>query len=129
MNLHKITQLGFVLLSIFLIAFILSTSTFAQLYPISYYYTNPLYYSTYGYFNTINSSLLGTAAFSPFLTPTLTSTYSLAGIPTYPYVASPYQTTFPYTTLPGTISPYTSFTYPSLTFASPALYLDWVLLQ
>ena len=130
MNLLKITFLSFVLLSFFLFTFILSTPAYAQLtLPISYYYTNPLLYPSYSYFNTINSSLLGSTTFTPFLTSPLTTTYNLAGIPTYPYVASPYQTTFPYTTLPGTISPYTSFNYPSLAFASPTFYLNWVLLQ
>jgi len=98
-------------------------------FPTSYYYTNPLYYSNYGYFNSINGYLLGYAPFTPFLTPTVASAYNLAGVPTYPYVGSPYQTTFPYTTLPGTIIPYARFDYPSYVYGSPDFYLNWVLLQ
>ena len=40
----------------------------AQIFPTSYYYTNPLYYSGYGYFNSINGYLLGYAPFTPFIT-------------------------------------------------------------
>jgi len=100
----------------------------AQL-PLSYYYTNPLYYPSYGYFNSINGYLLGYAPFTPFLTPDVSAAYNLLGVPTYPYVASPYQTTFPYTTLPGTIIPYARFDYPSYVYGSPDFYLNWVLLQ
>jgi hypothetical protein len=97
--------------------------------PISYNYTNPLYYTDYGYFNSINGYLLGYAPFTPFLGPDAAAAYNLAGIPTYPYVASPYQTTFPYTTLPGTIIPYARFDYPSYVYGSPDFYLNWVLIQ
>jgi len=98
-------------------------------FPLSYYYTNPLYYPSYGYFNSINGYLLGYAPFTPFLTPDVSAAYNLLGVPTYPYVASPYQTTFPYTTLPGTIIPYARFDYPSYVYGSPDFYLNWVLLQ
>jgi hypothetical protein len=97
--------------------------------PISYYYTNPLYYADYGYFNTINGYLLGYAPFTPFLAPDAAAAYNLAGVPTYPYVNSAYQTTFPYTTLPGTIIPYARFDYPSYVYGSPDFYLNWVLIQ
>lgn len=114
-------------IGIFLIAGPMAQAQFS--FPVSYYYTNPLYYSSYGYFNTIDGYLLGYAPFTPFLTPDVASVYNLAGIPTYPYVASPYQTTFPYTTLPGTIIPYARFDYPSYVYGSPDYYLNWVLIQ
>jgi hypothetical protein len=98
-------------------------------FPTSFYYTNPLYYSSYGYFNSIDGYLLGYLPFTPFLGPTAAATYNSAGIPTYPYVASPYQTTFPYQTLPGTIIPYARFDYPTYVYGSPDYYLSWVLLQ
>ncbi|MGA1844282.1 MAG: hypothetical protein ACMUIS_06935 [bacterium] len=101
----------------------------AQVFPTSYYYTNPLFYSGYGYFNTINGYLLGYAPFSPFLTPDAALAYTSLGIPTYPYFGSPYQTTFPYTTLPGTPIPYARFDYPTYAYGDPAFYLSWVLLQ
>lgn len=98
-------------------------------FPISFNYTNPLFYPDYGYFNTINGYLLGYAPFTPFLGPTAAAAYNLAGIPTFPYVSNPYQTTFPYTTLPGTIIPYARFDYPSYVYGSPDFYLNWVLIQ
>jgi hypothetical protein len=101
----------------------------AQIFPTSYYYTNPLYYSGYGYFNSINGYLLGYAPFTPFLTPDVAYTYNSFGIPTWPYFGSPYQTTFPYTTLPGTPIPYARFDYPTYAYGSPDFYLSWVLLQ
>jgi len=113
-----------------IITLIFLTSPLAQAqFPTSYYYTNPLYYSNYGYFNSINGYLLNYLTYSPFLSPALTATYNLAGIPTYPYVGSPYSTTFPYTTLPGTVIPYTRFDYPTYVYGSPDYYLSWVLLQ
>jgi hypothetical protein len=101
----------------------------AQVLPTSYYYTNPLYYSGYGYFNSINGYLLGFAPFTPFLTPDVAYSYNTLGIPTYPNFGSPYQTTFPYTTLPGTPIPYARFDYPTYAYGSPDFYLSWVLLQ
>jgi hypothetical protein len=98
-------------------------------FPTSYYYTNPLYYSSYGYFNGINGYLLGYLPFTPFLTPDIAYTYNSLGIATYPYFGSPYQTTFPYQTLPGTIIPYARFDYPTYAYGSPDFYLAWTLLQ
>ena len=98
-------------------------------FPVSYYYTNPLFYNDYGYFNTIDGYLLGYLPFSPYLGPSTYAIYNLAGIPTYPYITSPYQTTFPYTTLPGTVIPYERFDYPTYTYGSPDFYLSWTLLQ
>ncbi|MGA1796488.1 MAG: hypothetical protein ACMUIL_11585 [bacterium] len=101
----------------------------AQVFPTSYYYTNPLYYPSYGYFNTINGYLLGFAPFTPFLTPDVSTAYNTLGIPTFPYFGSPYQTTFPYTTLPGTPIPYARFDYPTYSYGDPSFYLAWTLLQ
>ena len=101
----------------------------AQVFPTSYYYTSPLYYSDYGYFNTINGYLLGFAPFTPFLGPDVALAYNTLGIPTYPYFGSPYETTFPYTTLPGTPIPYARFDYPTYTYGDPSFYLAWTLLQ
>jgi hypothetical protein len=105
------------------------SSLYGYGFPTSYYYTNPLYYSGYGYFNSINGYLLGYAPFTPFLTPDVAYTYNSYGIPTWPYFGSPYQTTFPYTTLPGTPIPYARFDYPTYAYGSPDFYLSWVLLQ
>ena len=99
------------------------------LLPITYFYTNPLYYTNYGYFNSINGYLLGYLPFTPFLGPVAAASYNALGIPTFPYVGSPYQTTFPYTTLPGTVIPYARFDYPTYVYGSPDFYLSWVLLQ
>jgi hypothetical protein len=101
----------------------------AQVFPTSYYYTSPLYYSDYGYFNTINGYLLGFAPFTPFLGPDVAYAYNSLGIATYPYFGSPYETTFPYTTLPGTPIPYARFDYPTYTYGDPSFYLAWTLLQ
>jgi hypothetical protein len=98
-------------------------------FPSSYYYTNPLYYSGYGYFNSINGYLLGYGVYTPFLTPSVASAYNSYYIPTYPYFGSPYETTFPYTTLPGTPIPYARFDYPTYTYGDPSFYLAWNLLQ
>ena len=111
------------------LTFMFGSVTQAQIFPTSYYYTNPLYYSGYGYFNSINGYLLGYAPFTPFLTPSVAYSYNALGIPTYPYFGSPYQTTFPYTTLPGTPIPYARFDYPTYAYGSPDFYLSWVLLQ
>jgi hypothetical protein len=111
------------------IAFLFGPVAQAQSFPSSYYYTNPLYFTDYGYFNTINGYLLGFAPFTPFLTPDVVYAYNSFGIPTYPYFGSPYQTTFPYTTLPGTPIPYARFDYPTYSYGSPDFYLSWVLLQ
>jgi hypothetical protein len=101
----------------------------AQVFPTSYYYTNPLFYSDYGYYNTINGYLLGFAPFTPFLSPDVALAYNSLGVATYPYFGSPYQTTFPYTTLPGTPIPYARFDYPTYVYGDPSFYLAWTLLQ
>ena len=113
--------IGFILL--------LGSVSQAQVLPSSYYYTNPLYFTDYSYFNTINGYLLGFGQFTPFLTSDVAYVYNILGIATYPYFGSPYQSTFPYTTLPGTPIPYARFDYPSYVYGSPDFYLSWVLLQ
>ena len=120
-----------VIVAIFAIGgvFLAGPMVHAQVFPTSYFYTNPLFYTGYGYFNSINGYLLGFAPFTPFLTPDFALTYNPLGIPTYPYFGSPYQTTFPYTTLPGTPIPYARFDYPTYVYGSPDFYLSWVLLQ
>jgi hypothetical protein len=71
--------------------------------------------------------LLGYVPFTPFLIPDISVAYNLAGIPTYPYFGSLYQTTFPYQASPGTIIPYARFDYPAYVYGSPDFYLLWVL--
>ena len=119
---------GFIVVLAISFALCFSLTAWAQ-FPTSYYYTNPLYYYGYGYFNSINGYLLGYAPFTPFLTPNVAYAYNSLGIPTWPYFGSPYQTTFPYTTLPGTPIPYARFDYPTYAYGSPDFYLSWVLLQ
>ena len=129
MDNYKLLRMG-VIAAVLAIGLVLVFGPMAQAqFPTSYFYTNPLYYPSYGYFNTINGYLLGYAPFTPFLTPNVAYTYNSYGIPTYPYFGSPYQTTFPYTTLPGTPIPYARFDYPTYAYGSPDFYLSWVLLQ
>ncbi|MGA1867557.1 MAG: hypothetical protein ACMUJM_03310 [bacterium] len=107
--------------------FIVSTLHFqaqAQL-PVSYYYTSPLVFPTYGYYNTIDGYLLGYNTFSPFLAPDVTDAYTLANIPVYGYLTNPYSTAFPYATL-DVSAPYAAPVYPTFTFGSPDLYALWL---
>jgi len=126
---YKLLKIWVIIIALAIGVLMMNVSMVNAQFPLSYYYTNPLYYPSYGYFNSINGYLLGYAPFTPFLTPNVAAAYNLLSIPTYPYVASPYQTTFPYTTLPGTITPYARFDYPSYVYGSPSFYLNWVLLQ
>jgi len=98
----------------------------AQL-PATYYYTSPLYYPALGgsYFNTIDGYLLGYNTFNPFLAPPVADAYNLAGIPTYPYLTNPFQTTFPYATL-DVLAPYAPPAYPTFTYGSVDLYSLWL---
>lgn len=116
-----------------------------NLFPISYYYTNPLLYTDYGYVNSIiepfyyigygyfppisGNNLLGYYRVDPFLNYYNNYLYNYFGFATYPYIGSPYTTTYPFNTLPGTMLPYTRFSYPSFVYGSPSYYLNWVLLQ
>jgi len=133
---------------------IMLTNVSAQVYPgnydpvyslpVSYYYTNPLYFTDYGYFNSINDpfyplgygfysslegNLLGYYNVNPFLSPYDTYLYNYFGNNTYPYIGSPYTTVFPFNTPPGTMLPYTRFSYPSFVYGSPDFYLSWTMLQ
>jgi hypothetical protein len=129
MDNYKFLRMG-VIAAVLAIGVVLVFGPMAQAqFPTSYFYTNPLYYPSYGYFNTINGYLLGYAPFTPFLTPDVSYAYNSYGIPTYPYFGSPYQTTFPYTTLPGTPIPYARFDYPTYAYGDPSFYLAWTLLQ
>jgi len=105
----------------------LSMTASAQL-PASFYYTQPLFYSSYGYANTIDGYLLGYNTYSPFLAPTVASAYSLAGLSVYPYLTNPYQTAFPYATL-DVLAPYAPPAFPTFTYGDPALYALWVSLN
>ena len=109
----------------------LSVTASAQL-PASYYYTNPLYYPSYAYTNTISSYdsyydpyLLGFNTYSPFLAPPVADAYTLAGLSVYPYLTNPYQTTFPYATL-DVYNPYSPVAYPTFNYGDPSLFAYWV---
>ncbi len=133
---------------------ILAAHTYAQvfpgnydptnLFPLSYFYTNPLsfngygyvnsltdpfYYIGYGYFPPIIGNLLGWYRVDPFLNPYENYLYNYFGFNTFPYTGSTYTTVFPFNTIPGTIIPYTRFNYPTYTYGSPSNYLNWVLFQ
>jgi hypothetical protein len=114
---------------------LVGVSAQAQWLPSSWYYTNPLYYPSYGYSNPISgaSTLLGYSPFSPFYDPAyISSLAALAtpiNIPSYGYPYSPYVTPFPYLTTPGAVSPYTSFSYPYYSYGSPSFYSTWSLLN
>ena len=107
----------------------------AQWLPASYYYTNPLLYTTYGYTNSIAgpTTLLGYAPFTPFYDPAYISSLAALSpaiiIPSYGFPGSPYVTPFPYLTTPGAVSPYVSFSYPSFTYGDPAIYSAWAALN
>ncbi|MGA1867555.1 MAG: hypothetical protein ACMUJM_03300 [bacterium] len=108
------------------IAFILTlySHTQAQL-PTSYYYSSPLSFPEYGYFNTIDGYLLGYNTFNPFLAPPVADAYTLAGIPIYGYLTNPYATAFPYATL-DVLAPYAPPVYPTFTYGAPDLYVLWL---
>lgn len=118
---------------------------FPTIPPVSYYYTNPLFFPSYGYINSISDpfyylgygykppikgdSLLGWNLFSPFLNAYSSYLYNFFEITTYGYSNSPYQTAFPYKTLPGTGYPYSRFVYPSYSYGSADFYKSWVNFQ
>lgn len=139
---------------ILLILFVLVIQVHAQvfpgnydpinLFPVSYFYTNPLYYRDFGYINTltdpfyyigygyhppITGNLLGWYRVDPFLDPYEDYLYNYFGRNMYPYTGSLYTTAYPFNTLPGTMIPYTRFNYPSFMYGSPYNYLNWVLSQ
>ncbi len=107
----------------------------AQWLPTSYYFTNPLLYTTYGYTNSIvgPSTLLGYAPFSPFYDPAYISSLAALttpiSIPSYGFPGSPYVTPWPYLTTPGAVSPYVNFSYPYFAYGDPAIYSAWALLN
>jgi hypothetical protein len=105
----------------------LSMTAGAQL-PVSFYYTQPLYYPSYTYTNTIDGYLLGFNTYSPFLAPPVADAYTLAGLPVFPYLTNPYSTAFPYATL-DVLAPYAPPAYPTFTYGDPALYALWVSLN
>ncbi len=113
--------------------------------PVSYYYTNPLYYTGYGYINSITgpfyylgygykppvegNTLLGWNTFTPYLDAYRSYLYNFFDLQTYGYPGSPYQTTFPYNTLAGRGNPYSRFVYPSYIYGSIDHYVRWAVLQ
>jgi hypothetical protein len=103
----------------------LSLTASAQFLPASYYYTQPLYYPSYAYSNTIDGFLLGFNTYSPFLAPSVASAYTTAGIDVYPYLSNPFSTAFPYATL-DVLNPYAPVAYPTFTYGDPSLYAYWV---
>jgi hypothetical protein len=114
------------LVAVIALALCLSLGTIAQAQlPVSYYYTAPLAFPTYGYFNTIDGYLLGYDTFNPFLAPAVADAYALAGIPVYPYLTNPFSTTFPYATL-DVYAPYAPPAYPTFTYGSTDIYSLWL---
>lgn len=103
----------------------LGTTVSAQYLPSSYYYTAPLAFPSYGYFNSIDGYLLGYNAFNPFLAPATSSAYNLAGIPTFGYLSNPFSTTFPYATL-DVFAPYAPPVYPTFTYGAPDIFSLWL---
>jgi hypothetical protein len=93
--------------------------------PASYYYTSPLAFPSYSYFNTINGPLLGYDVFSPFLAPSVADYYIDAGIPVYGYLTNPYSTAYPYATL-DVLAPYAPPVYPTFSYGSVDLYSLWL---
>lgn len=137
-NFLKVWMLAIILIVGFVLIF--TEIGYSQFFPsplpicLAYYYMgfdcyNNLFYSDYGYFNSINGFLLGYIPFTPFLNQNVYGAYNLAGIHTYPYFGFPYQTTFPYSTLAGIPIPYARFDYPTYTYGVPDFYLSWVLMQ
>jgi hypothetical protein len=105
----------------------LSMTASAQL-PASFYYTQPLFYTSYGYANTIDGYLLGYNTYSPFLAPSVADYYAYSGLSVYPYLTNPFQTTFPYATL-DVLAPYAPPAFPTFTYGDPALYSLWIALN
>jgi hypothetical protein len=131
---------------IWVIFFIITPNTcLGQTLPISYYYTNPLFYSNYGYINSITdpfyylgygyqnpilgNDLLGAYTFTPFLNPYEVYLYDYFQIDTFPYLSYSQQIAFPYETLPGAIIPYTNPYIPTYTYGLIDNYLSWLTLQ
>jgi hypothetical protein len=124
--------LNVLVVAIIALAFCLSlTVTASAQLPASFYYTQPTYYTSYGYANTItgydyyDAFLLGYNTYSPFLAPSVADAYALAGLSVYPYLTNPYQTTFPYATL-DVYAPYAPVAYPTFTYGDPYSYGYWV---
>ncbi|MGA1867564.1 MAG: hypothetical protein ACMUJM_03345 [bacterium] len=103
----------------------LGTMANAQFLPASYYYTSPLAFPSYSYFNTIDGYLLGFNTFNPFLAPAVADAYTLAGIPVFGYLSNPYATAFPYSTL-DVLAPYAPPVYPTFTYGAPDIYSLWL---
>ena len=126
-------KFGFIKKSLFSMVIVVLIVLFAYIpsqaqLPVSYYYTQPLAFSSYTYYNTISDLdpyLLGFNTFSPFLAPAVTPSYILADVPIFPYLTNPYTTAFPYATL-DVLAPYAAPAYPTFTYGDPALYSLWL---
>ncbi|MGA1797056.1 MAG: hypothetical protein ACMUIS_09410 [bacterium] len=113
--------------------------------PVSYFYTNPLFFTGFGYINSIiepfyymgygyyppieGNTLLGWDRYTPFNNAYASFLLNFFEIPTYPYFGSVIQTTFPYRAMPGTGYPYARFEYPTYSYGSVSAYQGWVGLQ
>ncbi len=119
--------------------------SFGSTMPISYYYTDPLFFSDYGYINSIiepfyylgygykppieGNTLLAWNRYTPFNSAYSAYLLNFIDIPTYTHFGSLYQTTFPYSTLPGAGYPYERFQYPAYSYGSVGAYQLWLGLQ
>jgi len=117
----------------------------SSILPVSYFYTNPLLFTGFGYINSIiepfyymgygyfppieGNTLLAWNRYTPFNNAYASYLFNFFEIPTYTYFGSLNQTTFPYSTLPGTGYPYTRFQYPTYSYGSVGTYQGWVALQ
>ena len=113
--------------------------------PISYFYTSPLFYTDYGYINSIiepfyylgygykppieGNTTLAWNLYTPFNNAYSAYLLNFFEIPTFNFFGSLYHTTFPYQTLPGTGYPYTRFQYPTYSYGSSNIYQSWLLMQ
>jgi len=138
-------SIGFLLLFLF----ISYEPAFCQFYdltpPISYYYTNPLFFTDFGYINSIiepfyylgygykppieGNTLLAWNRYTPFHDAYSAYLFNFLEIPTYAFFGSPYQMPFPYQTLPGTEYPYARFQYPTYSYGAVSAYQGWLLIQ
>jgi hypothetical protein len=135
--------LKYLMLLLVIVYFVITPmKTFSQGLPISYYYTNPLQFPNYSYFNSITdpfyylgygykkpilgNDLLAANTYDPFLNYYQVYLFGQYGINTYPYVSYTEQIPFPYQALPGTFLPYSSPFYPTYTYGLVDNYYSWI---
>ncbi|MGA1868857.1 MAG: hypothetical protein ACMUJM_09955 [bacterium] len=142
-SLRFFKYIALIFLSIYFI--ITPINTYCQQLPISYYYLDPLYFTTYGYINSITdpfyylgygykppiagNDLLGAYSYNPFLDPYAVYLYNYFDSATYPYLSYIEAIPFPYQALPGTFQPYGPPNYPTYSFGLVDYYLSWINLQ